>query len=1681
MQFRLGLLLLLGLISSPLGLYAQVTEDFSDGDLTKSPIWSGSLPQWQVAPLNGNLALQSNGLPQADTLTLTTPSIQAYGAWTFSFSHQSVNLSNANGTRVFLMANTDDLTEAVEGYYLQLGTNNTDQVRLYRQDGVPTSSNRVELGRSATALLAGDTNTIALTTLREPNGTWHVIASSDTLLTATDNTYTTSTHFGFWLKHSSSAAQNYFFDNILVESAAPVDTTPPKPIAAIYTRAAQSITVTFSEPLDPTFVVPDAFSLSTIGRPDTLTYTTSPPQSLTLLYLQSIPNGAYELTFNGLRDLAGNEMASNASLNLTINEDTTPPEVVDVIALDALTINVSFNEAVDLSTACETSNYELSNGIGSPQSIACPTGPSSGVALLLGTPLLPGSYTLTVRNVADLAGNVLTPSTATFPFGSLGDTPLVGDVIINEIAYDPAFANGEYIELFNRSDKTFNLTQFAISDNSRSPRSIMSEDALLQPGSYAVLVQDSAAFTTAFPSITFIEPAQWSTLNNGGDTVLLYFGESVVDSVAYSPSWGGTDSALERKNPDASSQLAANWATTSDPSGGTPGLQNSVFFVDNDPPFVSVARIAPSGDSLFIWFNESIDNTGISLGSFQLSLSDGTPSSAILQEVLFIDAMRLTLVFASPLPEGQYLLIARDIADAFGNRQAETSTSVRYVIPRVPGIQDLIINEIYFDPPDADQEFIEVYNRSEFAFTLDGLRLSDNRLVPVSISNDDTTTIAAGEYLVLARDSVVFAATFPGVPFLEVRNWPSLNDGGDTPVLFYQDTVLDSVSYQSNWGSADVSLERRDPFSASNTRFNWGPANDPPGSSPNAENTIFKRDTTPPELLRVIPNTTGDTLTVVFSEAIDPATASVASFRLIAPPHPVSLIFNGAKLILALETALPEGTYTLSVDLIADFAGNGFEGSILFTFSRPLAPTPRALIINEIGYDVPSGSFEFVELFNRSDSTYDLSLLSLSDNRRSPVRVTTERVSIPPASYTVLTSDSAEFASAFPNTSFRVVSGWPALNQSGDTVILLDGDTVIDSVAYRSSWGGQGGTLERLDPDGPSNSSANWGTSFLVNGTPGQENSLFFVDTTAPTTTFAEQVSASEVDVYFDEAIQTANLSPNQLLLGSIAATSFVVLDDGTRLRLSFVTISSTSLQLLEIRDLKGNTQNALSLSMARLPQPGELVINEVMFDPLADNFDDLPNQPEYVELLNLSDNTLSISRLALVEREDENGLADTLARAGDQVVLPPRGYALFFAQRTTPDNLSETGDLPLAFPNVDFTSVVLLPVPRASLSLSNSADLVRLHRRDNMLLESLAYTASWHDPQFISTDGLALERIVPNAPANLSTNWTSSRAAEGGTPGQPNTTQAPTQRIPEPGELVINEIMFDPRSDSFDDLPNQPEYFELYNTSNEPLELNGLFWTDQPNERGIADTTRIVFAPATLPPRAYALIANTPVHLSTDSLSLLLQLTFPGTAQQTNFLFFPIRAPSLNLSNSSDLIRLHSADGTILDEVTYANTWHNPNVRNAQGLALERMAPSSLSNEPTNWGSAVHPDGGTPGYANSVLFTEPVNASPGVTATPSPFSPDGDSIDDTTFIRYTLASNAALLRVRIFDSRGRHIRTLEQAILSARSGQLPWDGLDDAGRSLRIGIYVILIEAIDSAGGTTEAHKGTVVVAKPF
>ena len=629
-RFSLPVLFLLSLLAQPSA--AQVADDFSDGDFTNSPAWTGTADRWTVTPVEGNPALRSNGLAEADTIYLATPSGVSSGTWAFTFRYDGVNLSNFNGARVFLLSNTADLSGEVFGYYVQLGASNSDEVRLYRLDGDPDTG-RNELGRSATPLLEGESGAVDVEVTRSPEGAWSVRADGTEVLTAEDDTYTAAPFFGVWVKHSGSTPQAYAFDDIVVTGEqGPADTTPPQVAEGRYTSTDPAFVLRFSEPLDAGTVTASAFTISGgVGNPATAGVEEGDAARVRLGLSAPLATGSYEIDVTGIADLAGNAIR-DTTFTVEVAIDTEAPALVGARALSARRVEVDFSEPVV--NGCAPERYTLSD-VGPPASVDCSDdAPRTTYQLDLASALAPGvTYTLTVRGVEDEAGNRLDEATATFTFAGAAESPQPGEIVINEILYDPiADARDdepdqpEYVELYNTTDRALSLGGLLLAeppdedgDVSATP---LPESDVLPPGGYA-LVFDSdgsndpedptAELRLAFPDQDFDQPdvvlvpvssVTPRGLSNSGETLRLLTADSTtLDTVTYLPEWhtaavldvADVDGrSLERVDPLAPSNRAANWGTSVAREGGTPGARNSIMLEPGEPSSQGGLTFEPS-------------------------------------------------------------------------------------------------------------------------------------------------------------------------------------------------------------------------------------------------------------------------------------------------------------------------------------------------------------------------------------------------------------------------------------------------------------------------------------------------------------------------------------------------------------------------------------------------------------------------------------------------------------------------------------------------------------------------------------------------------------------------------------------------------------------------------------------------------------------------------------------------------------------------------------------------------------------------------------------------------------------------------------------------------------------------------------------------------------------------------
>lgn len=704
----------------------------------------------------------------------------------------------------------------------------------------------------------------------------------------------------------------------------------------------------------------------------------------------------------------------------------------------------------------------------------------------------------------------------------------------------------------------------------------------------------------------------------------------------------------------------------------------------------------------------------------------------------------------------------------------------------VPDSADVIVNEIMFAPSPASNEFIELYNRSSTPVNLGTLEYADeNQNFDPVVPSD--TTLSPGGYVVLVRDPDAFQSDFPNTSHMAPSNWDALNNGGDIVLLRHgpTDTILDRVPYDPSWGGDNsTSLERIDPAGPSDHAGNFGSAENSIGATPKAKNSIYDPDTTPPSLLTVRPTIDGDSLIARFSELLASPSVIATAFHLNerdAPAISEVTISDtaGAVVHCALSAPLHDGSYTLVASGVEDVRGNKQEDTrSTFEYFTPEMPVPGDVAITEIMYAPSPSSTEFVEIYNQSDKTIDVGSLQFADETGEFRPFAPRLTPLHSDSYVVLARDSEAFASAYPGVPHYAPNEWDALNNGGDLAQVrhADSEKTLDAVPYRPSWGGSDSrSLERIDPAGPSDRASNFGASVAETGaTPGRKNSVFDPDETAPTPLFAEQVENRTVDITFSEPIRSGSVSPGAFDLEARTVTTVTLPTDSVaRLSLDGPP-RSARIGISGVEDQVGNPIGTAMLSLAHRPSDGDVVVNEIMYAPRANDYDTRPNQVEYMEVLNLTETPLTLRDLQITDRPDEHGNADTV-RSRHRRVLPARGYGVVAATPSgTPT--AESSQLVAAFPDapVMSDSVAFLPIDASRLGLDNDGDRIQLHRRDGTTIYDMKYSPDWHAAGLDDPSGTALERLSPTGNNQSADNWTSSPHPKGGTPGAENAVSLP-------------------------------------------------------------------------------------------------------------------------------------------------------------------------------------------------------------------------------------------------------------------------------------------------------------------
>lgn len=195
-------------------------------------------------------------------------------------------------------------------------------------------------------------------------------------------------------------------------------------------------------------------------------------------------------------------------------------------------------------------------------------------------PASPASYTWTVPSttttsglvrVSDLASATSDVSNATFTVTST--SPIPAKVIVNEImANEPGSATaGEYVEIVNVGGTALSIAGWTVSDATKV-RHTFAAGTTLQPGK-AIVVFGAASGIPAGTPNAIASSTGALNLANGGDSVILKNGTTVVDSYTYAAALASQDGVSMNRNPDLTAGAAFVLHNTISTLKGSPGTK----------------------------------------------------------------------------------------------------------------------------------------------------------------------------------------------------------------------------------------------------------------------------------------------------------------------------------------------------------------------------------------------------------------------------------------------------------------------------------------------------------------------------------------------------------------------------------------------------------------------------------------------------------------------------------------------------------------------------------------------------------------------------------------------------------------------------------------------------------------------------------------------------------------------------------------------------------------------------------------------------------------------------------------------------------------------------------------------------------------------------------------------------
>jgi len=399
-------------------------------------------------------------------------------------------------------------------------------------------------------------------------------------------------------------------------------------------------------------------------------------------------------------------------------------------------------------------------------------------------------------------------------------------VVINEVLYDPDGSDSgyEWIELYNNSDQSVNLNGWMIRKAGSQFELVYAFDLFsgytIPSHSYFLIGEEFVPDTDLTTSLAF---------QNGGsetDGIRLISADGLyTDTILY-------DSPNANELPDDISNPGEYFApdvsdgnTLARKHDGEDSNNCEIDFFECEDPTPGEANFYPIDIAIYnfeiyendgeYWLqivieNLSTENVDNLAASINIAVNDTLIGTYGLPAI----PAESTIDFSCQIGElaNGYHQIAIELIYIYDN-ELENNYVENSILN---GASPFVLNEIMFKPLSTNQEWVEIFNRTECGYSVYNLMITDASGSIISFDAE----IPSQNYIVVCQDTILFLQTYPEVDPQKVifaSDWASLNNTEETLILSDEfETKLDSTSYNGNSCPSDFSIERIDPFDDEN-------------------------------------------------------------------------------------------------------------------------------------------------------------------------------------------------------------------------------------------------------------------------------------------------------------------------------------------------------------------------------------------------------------------------------------------------------------------------------------------------------------------------------------------------------------------------------------------------------------------------------------------------------------------------------------------------------------------------------------------------------------------------------------------------------------------------------------------------------------------------------------------------